>query len=252
MQEIIFKIITAVITFIAGTNIDMKGVEVSNGDGLYKDEYEEGRYIYKGENPNNYLLFNNELWRIMALEQDGTLKIIRNEIINNQAFDENNQNKWTSSSLNKYLNNDYYNSLSTEAKSLIKIHKFNIGSIGKTNNNSLAAVISDEQTKTWIGYIGLINVSDYLKSTSDKKCATLFSLYQDHSTCYKSNYISDGNYLWSISEDYATNNVITVGNTYFGDSEPFFDNIGVLPTLYLKSNIELKGQGTLNRPYEIK
>ena len=252
MQEIIFKIISAVITFITGTDIEMKGVMVGTNDGLYKDEYENGRYVYKGSNPNNYLLFNNELWRIVALEKDGTLKIVRNNIISYKAFDENNQNKWTSSSLNDYLNNDYYNSLSFKTKSLIKKHKFNVGSIGQSGG-SLTSIIKDEKSETFTSYIGLINVSDYLKASSDKEnCGTLISLYQDHSKCINNNYISTGEYLWSISADYGTNNIFTVGNTYFGDSEPFFENIGVLPTLYLKSDINLSGKGLINNPYQIK
>ena len=43
---------------------------VTSGDGLYEDEYEEGRYFYKGADPNNYVTFNNEQagWRIMSIE----------------------------------------------------------------------------------------------------------------------------------------------------------------------------------------
>ena len=58
----------------------------TTGDGLYIDEYEEGRYVYKGVNPNNYLKFNDELWRIVSLENDGTIKIYKEELLN-QAFD---------------------------------------------------------------------------------------------------------------------------------------------------------------------
>ena len=39
---------------------------VTSGDGIYKDEYESGRCVYRGENPNNYIRFNNEPWRIIA------------------------------------------------------------------------------------------------------------------------------------------------------------------------------------------
>lgn len=62
---------------------------VTTGDGLYKDEYEEGRYIYKGANPNNYLTFNDESagWRILSIEKDGTLKIIKNQSIGKMVFD---------------------------------------------------------------------------------------------------------------------------------------------------------------------
>ena len=54
---------------------------VTSGDGLYEDSYEAGRYIYRGTNPNNYVEFNDELWRIVAKETDGTYKIIRNELL---------------------------------------------------------------------------------------------------------------------------------------------------------------------------
>ena len=60
----------------------------TEGDGLYKDEYTEGRFVYRGTNPNNYIEFNNELWRIIAKEQDGTLKIVRNDFLDQEmSFD---------------------------------------------------------------------------------------------------------------------------------------------------------------------
>ena len=44
---------------------------VTSGDGLYEDEYEEGKYTYKGANPNNYVTFNNEKagWRIISITE---------------------------------------------------------------------------------------------------------------------------------------------------------------------------------------
>ena len=56
--------------------------------GLYKDIYEENRCVYRGSNPNNYIEFNDELWRIIAVEADNTLKIIHDKRIGKMAFDE--------------------------------------------------------------------------------------------------------------------------------------------------------------------
>jgi len=67
--------------------IELKNNLVTSGDGLYKDTTEEGKYIYRGTNPNNYITFNGETWRIISLEKDGTLKIIRSESIGNMIFD---------------------------------------------------------------------------------------------------------------------------------------------------------------------
>ena len=60
---------------------------VTSGDGLYKDTTETGRYVYRGANPNNYITLGSDTYRIIALEADGTLKVIRNGSIGNQAFD---------------------------------------------------------------------------------------------------------------------------------------------------------------------
>ena len=56
----------------------LKTKATSSGNGLYKDIYQNNRYVYKGINPNNYLKLNNVLYRIVAIEPDGTLKIIKN------------------------------------------------------------------------------------------------------------------------------------------------------------------------------
>ena len=46
------------------------------GDGLYKDIYEDDKCIYKGTNPNNYIIFNDEIWRIISIDADNTIKSV--------------------------------------------------------------------------------------------------------------------------------------------------------------------------------
>ena len=87
---------------------------VTSGDGLYEDEYEDGRYFYKGGNPNNYVTFNNEQagWRIVSIEPDGTIKIMKTASIGNQYWDTNGSNNWARpANLNTYLNSTYYQRL---------------------------------------------------------------------------------------------------------------------------------------------
>ena len=60
---------------------ELKRLAVTTGDGLYVDSTETGRYIYRGANPNNYITFNDEEWRIVSVETDGTLKIVKAGIL---------------------------------------------------------------------------------------------------------------------------------------------------------------------------
>ena len=76
---------------------DLKALAVTEGDGLYADEYESGKYIYKGANPNNYITFNNETWRILSIDSSGRIKIVRDELLSERAWDSsgiNGSNQW--------------------------------------------------------------------------------------------------------------------------------------------------------------
>ena len=65
-------------------NVDI----VTEGDGLYADSYEENVYTYRGANPNNYITFNGEQWRIISVNtSDNTIKIMRNGVLSDRAYD---------------------------------------------------------------------------------------------------------------------------------------------------------------------
>ena len=77
----------------------------------------ENGYRYEGKNPNNYVWFNNEYWRIIGVfdsashgQNDKNLvKIIRADVLDGLAWHKSNTNDWTAASLNKLLNGAYYN-----------------------------------------------------------------------------------------------------------------------------------------------
>ena len=125
---------------------------VESDDGLYKVEHNDlteldnswskTEYRYAGVNPNNYVTFNNEIWRIIGLVNVQTengveqrIKIIRPNGINDQKdfadspwdfdFEDENlyHNDWTDASLMKTLNDTYYNSKSGECSDIISFDK---------------------------------------------------------------------------------------------------------------------------------
>ena len=76
----------------------------------------ENGYRYEGKNPNNYVYFNNELWRIIGVfdstshgvSNTNLVKIIRNDSIGGYAWHKSNTNDWPNSSLYHLLNDYYY------------------------------------------------------------------------------------------------------------------------------------------------
>ena len=78
----------------------------------------ENGYRYEGKNPNNYIWFNNELWRIIGVFDEAShgvsgqnlVKIIKADSIGGLVWDKSNTNDWTAASLMNLLNGAYYNS----------------------------------------------------------------------------------------------------------------------------------------------
>ena len=77
----------------------------------------DGNVRYMGTNPNNYVSFNNELWRIIGVfnikssvsgSTQKRVKIIRNESLGTTAWDSGAVNDWSQASLQEYLNFVYY------------------------------------------------------------------------------------------------------------------------------------------------
>ena len=284
---------------------------VSNGDGLYEDSYESGRYIYRGQSPNNYVEFNNELWRIIAKETDGTYKIIRDEVLpRTMAFDtvgyrsyENNTycidlqysggscgvygkvsgtyqspdgrlsgTVTEDSSIADYLNGEYYNGLTEIARAQIQQHVYYIGPVeyyDQTGNDSISKNIAGEKMNTWTGNIGLVNVSDVLKASTNPACTSVTDQYNQLmdsgiSTC-NSNYLvdlPDQTVYWTInnavleSGDDSYNVWLAAQGEGLAGLDYYYahiDNIvGARPVLYLRSNIQFtSGNGTKSQPFQI-
>ena len=149
----------------------MKAVEyITNlleydGEGLKKDNTVDANIRYYGSNPNNYVSFNNELWRIIGVFGNN-VKLIRNEKLGELSWDSSESsvndgygiNQWGESKdtsgntyegadLKVYLNKMYYggtsvtcyngtdnqittcptNTLDETSKSLIDNHTWNTG-----------------------------------------------------------------------------------------------------------------------------
>ena len=211
-------------TLIGGQEVDL----VSGGDGLYEDEYELGRYVYKGTDPNNYIEFNGELWRIISKEADGTYKILRNDILlEEMVFDNIGQrttgycsqnyapeagcNVWAAnknligspaefvngsykgiidkdSEMLVYLNGEYLSGIKNNIDKIIS-HNWGVGAVTYDNNDLTEQIIA-EKSYEWNGEIGLINVSDYLRAnTNIEQCETESLLSDNYDICKKTNWM---------------------------------------------------------------
>ena len=134
----------------------------------------ENGYRYEGKNPNNYIWFNNEYWRIIGVFDSAShgqsnknlVKIIRADVLDGLVWHKSNSNDWTAASLNKLLNGAYYNAQDGTSS-------------GYCYGNSSSVTANCDYTKKGIqaGYRKMIaNVTWYLGGYSSNS-ATAESFY---------------------------------------------------------------------------
>ena len=234
------------------------GESIIEDAGLEKDPY-ECRYFFTGANPNNYITFNNEKagWRIISVECDGTIKIMRINSIGNQLWDTSESNNWARpASLNTYLNGTYYNGLSATAQSQIVAKDWSIGAVTYDNNN-LATQINNENGTKWNGKVALVTVSEYLRSNSNKTSCGSFSLINDnYSSCKNTNWMYySSNYWWTLSPHSGNSNgAFSVDDSYgnlYSHANVRYNPSAVRPVVYLSSEVTLTGSGTQSDPYVV-
>ena len=137
----------------------------ASSNGLERDTTSDANIRYVAANPNNYVEFNGEAWRIIGVF-GSNLKLVRDEILTTYSFDNKTTaqgidsnygtNDWTKSYLREFLNDYYYggktitchsetsgstatnatitcpdiNKISSSAKNMIEKTTWNLGGTG--------------------------------------------------------------------------------------------------------------------------
>ena len=261
---------------------------VTSGTGLYhhtsdlSNSANDDSYRYAGANPNNWIRFNNEDYRIIGVFGD-KIKLIKNDYIATETpWDTDNSNNWDKpSSLNTYLNNEWINTLG-DSVDLIQEHQWEIGTNngvlkGTPQESYLNEIVNIETSELYSNKIGLIYINDYGFSVpSEAWIKTLgYDNYNNRENSYDST-LSDGtkicdnswlfdSNLWTITksgsssedvmmvagQDFMVGSGIVKTQRADGASRTY--HIGtVKPCFYLKSNIKyISGDGSQTNPFII-
>ncbi len=154
----------------------------------------ENGHRYEGKNPNNYIWFNNEYWRIIGVFDSAShgvsgknlVKIIRADVLDGLVWDKSNTNDWTASSLKSLLNGAYYNAQDGTSS-------------GYCYGYSTTTTANCDYTKKGIqdGYRNMIaNVTWYLGGYSSSSATTeAFYGYERGTTVYSGRPTSTTGYI---------------------------------------------------------
>ena len=238
--------------------------------GLYKSTTTNSgspTYYFRGNVENNYVKFAEFTWRIVRINEDGTIRIVMQDGINNNA------NIAFNSNYNNYSYMYYSNS---EIRPVLENwYQRNIGEKSNIAKNIATDSYYCEQAK--VKYSG-----DY---TSENANMTVYSNYTPNFKCvtdgngkgvinanvgllsydevvyaggypYSNNtnyYLYNNTHFWTMSPAGISSGISNVWNIYYPESF-IHSNVpnlySVRPVLILKSDTKvLKGNGSKNNPY---
>ena len=205
----------------------------------------------------NYVWYSGKLWRITAINPDGTMKMRTDDVITNISYNPYNGDisfydiskkddaTYTGSWMYQWLNEDFLDTLYNHENIIVEDSTWNI-----TNSNASSYTeISKKLPETT-----LINNSTIGKNTP----VGLLNSYEFYLSYKNTNnnslgYLSNG-YNWWLLNPYNSSSVWFVYNysNAGGGGGGLSSASGVRPSINLKSNIQLSGgSGTKDDPYTI-
>ena len=239
--------------------------------GLYKSTLTntgEPTYYFRGNVENNYVSFAGYTWRIVRINEDGTIRIIMQDGINNNATYAFNSN---------YNNYSYMYYTNSQAKSTLESwYQTNIESKSELTQNVVSGNYYCEQAKVKYSSrytSGSASMTVYSSYTPDFKCITdgngkgivnanvglitydevvyAGSYYGKNNSNY---YLYNNDYFWTMSPASFSGSysyvwrVNATGNLY---DRYVADTSSIHPVLNLRTNVMVTGTGTSTDPFVI-
>ena len=231
-------------------------VAIKSGDGTVNNPYKligdkedakANTTLINTRNSGEYVKFNDELYRIVNIENKKT-KIIKYDYVKNGTdivlkkfgTDVNYGNGDSDDYADYYLNNTWYNSLTTSSKNLLETNNYYLGEsyYGQSYKNSICITKNtietikscQKTTSIWNGKIGLPRLGEMFAS-------------QDS--------VNGTNAIWIITKagDSIVWNIEPGGYSNYNYPNATY---AIRPSIYLKSNIVItNGDGTRSNPFEI-
>lgn len=250
-------------------------IEVAHDTDNVSDPFKLTEYRYTGKNPNNYMLFNNELWRIIGLVntvEGQRVKLVRSDVLREATqMNSSSTNNWSNSNILTHYTDNYLPTFNEESLELIDEVTWNLGSTSNYQGSNGTPTKWYEYERgtgkfganitSYVGKIGLITPSDYGYATSGGTSTNRTSCLNASLTelggltdCVNNNWLYTPNktqWLFPAAMSNGTNyfTIAATGNIEEQDSSMSYAD---RPSIYLKQGILVKGgNGSLGNPYTI-
>lgn len=188
-----------------------------------------------GENPNNYVLYSNKIWRAVLINNTTkTVKLVTEDIVSSMTFSSAGDTNFANSEIKTWLNNtntngflgslkNYQNFIVTNSEWYIEVSFGNARPEGTVVNSD----------------VGLLNNYEFKSSHHDSSASN--------------SYLVNNKDWWTLTRWDVSPDILVIGITGgLGVNAPT-GSYGVRPVINLKSSIRIvSGDGTASNPYKLE
>ena len=211
------------------SEVKRKVVVEESFSNVVKEATKDTNGYYRGENVNNYVMFNNMLFRIVKVNSDDTITIASDEVLAN--VDYTNDGRFVDSSIDSWLNGYFYSLLENKYKKLVTSSKWCDDVLGSDDYMAVECKRTSEKRN-----VGILSIQDYNNTLQEGASFLDFS-----GIIWYANLDVDNN-PWTITDLF----------DYPLKSEPMNQEylFNVRPAVTLKKGTKvLDGDGSESNPY---
>ena len=211
------------------SEVKRKVVVEESFSNVVKEATKNTNGYYKGEDVNNYVMFNNMLFRIVKVNSDDTITIASDEVLAN--VDYTNDGRFVDSSIDSWLNGYFYSLLENKYKKLVTSSKWCDDVLGSDDYMAVECKRTSEKRN-----VGILSIQDYNNTLQEGASFLDFS-----GIIWYANLDVDNN-PWTITDLF----------DYPLKSEPMNQEylFNVRPAVTLKKGTKvLDGDGSESNPY---
>lgn len=223
---------------------------VTSGEGLYNIN---GTYIFRGEKLNNYISFAGLTWRILRINNDGTIRIIETTDRAPVVWDDRyNSEKQSDTGINDYR----LSRIKESIDELYKSEEFSKNDKAYIVNQNLCVGRRNEESQINDGSIecsdiienqpfGLLQPNEFVLASMDSSCKA-----PSNPECKNYNYLTYFNRsFWTLTGDSSsTHRVFKASDTVYTTNAN--GNAQIRLVVNINSNVNyISGDGTKEKPY---
>ena len=201
---------------------------------------EEGNRYLKGSNPNNYVWYSGKLWRIVAINSDGTIKLVTQGNMTSIAWSIESETVDGTTTYNTvYENSQIHNWLKNEFLPTLEPSVLADSTWDYTTYASATATKAEPTAFVENEKVGLLTIYDYYKVRNGSN----------------SNFLNNGYHWWTMTPKTDGSSVwyVLYNGSASNSSPTYVYTYGVRLSVNLKSDIQIMGgSGTKSNPYVIE